>query len=128
MIGDRCQATNQTGKPCSAKPRPGRSFCPWHDPALAEQRRRWSVQGGQGKSSRKRATRNLAGQALTLPEVSGLLSVALTRVAAGSMEPSVGNALASLSRALVAIEQAGNLEDRLAELEAIAGIAERGRA
>ena len=127
-MGARCQATNQAGKPCSATTRAGRPFCAWHDPALAAERRRWSVQGGQGKSNRKRATRDLAGAVLTLPEVSGLLSIALRKVATGTMEPGPANALANLARALVATQQAGELADRLTALEEAAGITDRGSA
>ncbi len=125
---DRCSATTKDGKPCGAAPRPGRSFCPWHDPDLSTRRQAWSARGGQGKSSRKRATRDLAGAALTMPEVSGLLSIALRNVATGKMEPGPANALANLARALVATQQAGDLETRLAELEARAGLADRGSA
>ncbi|MBA2278315.1 MAG: hypothetical protein H0W06_11185 [Chloroflexia bacterium] len=57
-----------------------------------------------------------------MPEVSGLLSVALKKVAAGDMEPGVGNALATIARALVSVEQAGALEERVADLEARAGL------
>jgi hypothetical protein len=60
--------------------------------------------------------------------VAGVLSVALKKVAVGQMEPGSANALANLARALVATQQAGDVEMRLAELEAVAGIPERGRA
>ncbi len=82
------------------------------------ERQAWSVRGGEGRSNRKRATRNLAGEALSIPEVTGLLSVAMKKVATGTMEPGVGNALANLARAIVATQQAGDLEARVAELEA----------
>ncbi len=126
MIGGRCAATNQTGKPCAATPRPGRSHCPWHDPALAAKRQAWSARGGQGKSNRRRASRDLAGQALTLPEVSGLLSGALQRVADGTMEPGRATALAALARAIVAVQEAGALEERLSQLEERAGLSDSG--
>lgn len=74
----------------------------------------------------RRATRDLAGAALTLPEVSGLLSIALRNVATGKMEPEPANALANLARAIVATQQAGDVEARLAELEVRAGFGERG--
>ncbi len=61
-----------------------------------------------------------------MPEVSGLLSIALRNVATGKMEPGPANALANLARAIVATQQAGELEARLAELEARAGITDRG--
>jgi hypothetical protein len=59
---------------------------------------------------------------LTLPEVSGLLSGALQRVADGHMEPGVGTALATIARAIIAVDQAGALEDRVADLEHRAGL------
>ena len=48
--------------------------------------------------------------------------MALRAVLAGKIEPGVGNAVANLARAAVAVREATELEARLAELEARAGV------
>jgi hypothetical protein len=121
-MANQCAATTQAGKPCAATPRPGRTLCAWHSPDFAEQRRTWSAKGGANKSNKARASRDLADAGLTMPEVGGLLSGALKKVADGTMEPGVGTALATLARAIVAVQEAGALEDRLSQLEVRAGL------
>ncbi len=52
-----------------------------------------------------------------MPEVAGLLSLALRGVLSGRIEPGVGNAVASLARALTHVHEATEVEDRIAALE-----------
>jgi hypothetical protein len=89
---------------------------------MAARRQAWSVQGGRNKSNRTRARKGLDGELLTLPEVSAALCRALRKVEAGELEAGVGNCMATIARAIVAVDQAGRLEDRVAELEARAGL------
>jgi len=127
VIGERCQATNRAGKPCSATPRPGRPLCPWHDPELATARLAWSARGGQGRSNQARAKRHLP-DALELDDLRGMLSVVLTSVVTGKLEPGVGNSAAALARAMVVVDEAAKSSDfdqRLAELERAAGAGRR---
>jgi len=70
----------------------------------------------------------LPAESLTLPEVQGLLSVALKGVLAGRIEPGIANASANVARAIAAVAQVGELEERLRELEAAAGLSDRRRA
>ena len=72
MKPDRCQATAASGKTCSATPRPGRSYCLWHDPAAAEERRELARRGGAGRSNAARARKALPAEALTLREGQGM--------------------------------------------------------
>lgn len=57
-----------------------------------------------------------------MAEVSGLLSRALRRMETGELEPGVGTAIATLTRALIAVRDTSMLEDRLAVLEERAGV------
>lgn len=118
----RCQGTNREGGPCSATPRTGRQWSIWHDPTLAEQRRRWNSEAGRAKSNASRARKKALSGARHLAAVDAALCVALDRVLEDTIEPSVATAAASLSRAIVATRQAGAFEDRLTELEARAGL------
>jgi len=123
----RCTAQTKDGRPCSAQAwRNG--LCRWHAPELAEERRAWRAKGGARRSNKARARKGLAGEALMMPEVSGLLSRAMRKVEAGTMEPGVATAMATLARALVATVEAGDVEERLAELEERLGIHRKGAA
>jgi hypothetical protein len=59
-----------------------------------------------------------------LREVDALLCAALTSVLAGRIAPGVASSAASLGRAIVAVRQANDLEERLVTLEKAAGISE----
>ncbi len=122
MKPERCQATAASGQPCSATPRPGRPYCLWHDPEAGEARRELSRKGGAARSNRARAKKRLPAESLTLQEVQGLLSVALKGVLAGRIEPGIANASANVARAIAAVAQAGEIEERIAALEAAAQI------
>lgn len=125
---ERCVATTKDGKPCAARPRPGSDRCPWHDEALSVRRREWSARGGKGKSNAARAKKELPAGVMTNDELRGLVGLTIRGVLAGRVEPGVGNSVANLSRAYVAITEAGELEERLQALEARAGISEKWRA
>ena len=113
----RCPATNRDGAPCSGQA-DASGWCRWHDPARAEERRRNAVNGGKAKSNRSRARKQVIGLAMTPAELSGVLSDTLRRTLAGELEPGVANAAANISRALLAVREATEVEDRLAALEA----------
>jgi hypothetical protein len=119
----KCTATNRDGvTPCSADARPGSRYCTWHDPALAEQRAQWSREGGRAKSNQRRARKELALAADGVAQLPAVLFRALGRVEAGDLEPAVANSMATIARAIVTVQQAHELEERLSSLEARAGI------
>jgi len=125
MNPEKCQATAISGKPCGALPRPGRPFCLWHDDEAAAERREISRKGGRQRSNTARARRKFAASALHSDQVLGLLSVALRDVLAGKLEPGVGSAAAGIARAIMAVKETSEVEDRIAALEVAAGIGER---
>ncbi len=61
---------------------------------------------------------------MTPIELRGLLGLVLKGVIGGKIEPGVGNAAANIARAMTTIQETQELEERLAALEARAGIAE----
>ncbi len=128
MKAERCQAITKSGSPCGATPVPGDTLCAWHSPAWAEKRRQWSKKGGAARSNRARAAKRLPAESLTLAEVQGLLSVALKGVLAGRIEPGVANAVANVARTMTTVAEAGELEERIRELEEAAGLTDRRRA
>jgi len=117
----KCSATNKGGGPCSAAAwRDGQ--CRWHHPDLEAERTEGRRRGGEHRSNRARAKKGMVDAALTPREIEGYISMALRAVLAGKIEPGVGNAVANLARAAVAVREATELEARLAELEARAGV------
>jgi len=112
---------NKGGEPCSAAAwRDGQ--CRWHHPDLEAERTEGRRRGGEHRSNRARAKKGMVDAALTAAELQGCVSAALKGVLAGKIEPGVGNAVANLARAAVAVREATELEERLTELEARAGV------
>jgi hypothetical protein len=121
---ERCKATNAAGQPCGAQAI-SNGFCPWHDPArqadMLEARRK----GGKAKSNRARARKQLVSTAMSPAELEGVIGLTITQVLAGKISPGIGNAVASLARASVAIRETVDLEIRVTNLEAALGIKEK---
>ncbi len=122
----KCSATNKDGSPCSGPALPGRAFCWSHDPQLEERRRAGRVRGGTNRANAARA-KKAAADVMTLTELRGRLCVVFDEVASGELDKGVGVALASIAKAIASIAQVSDLEERLAALEAAAGL-ERRRA
>jgi len=116
MMPDRCLATNKDGSACSGQPS-GSGWCPWHDPALAEQRRQNAVKGGKARSHQARARKAMKGGAGDLADVQATLLAAIGKVEKGALDPGPANAMANLARAVVAVSGAADFDRRLAELE-----------
>ena len=118
MKREQCTATTSGGAPCHAVARPGSRWCLFHDPNAAEERRAYSRKGGAARSNRARARKALPVEAMTLSEVQGTLGKVLKDVVGGKIEPGVASAAASVARALVAVAQASDLEERIRRIEA----------
>jgi len=121
-MATQCQGTNRTGEPCSAHVDDGQTWCRWHDPNRAEERTEWSRKGGQARSNRARARKQLADAVLSIDDLDALLCRALVQVAGGKMEPGVGSAMAGIAKTITTIRSTGDFEKRLEELEQAAGI------
>jgi hypothetical protein len=124
MKAGRCTATTKAGKPCSAQARPGKRVCLWHDAEAAEERRKNAAKGGQARSNLARLKRSLPTEPLAFTDVQGVLGAVLRDLLAGKLDPPVANAAANVARAFAAIAQAGEMEDRIRELETRAGLRE----
>ncbi len=123
----RCRATTAAGSPCSAQPVREDGYCYWHSPAIAGEREEARRRGGRGKSNRARAAKQLPAGVMTTDELRGLLGLTLKGVIAGRVEPGVGNAAANLARSIVAVAEAGAVEDLQRRLDELEAMAARGR-
>jgi hypothetical protein len=124
MVG-KCRATNAAGAPCSATPVRPSGWCWFHDPALTAERDAGRRKGGVERSNQARARKQYADGALAPIEVQGLIGTTLRAVLVGKVTPGQGQAVAALARAAMTVREASEVEERLAELEARAGIGER---
>ncbi|MDP9370769.1 MAG: hypothetical protein M3Q03_21290 [Chloroflexota bacterium] len=116
----QCKGANAAGQRCDAKPVRPSGWCYWHDPALEAERTEGRRKGGAARSNKARAKKALPAQALTLQELQGVLSFTLKATLAGKIEPGVANAVANVARTMTTVAQAGEIEERLRELEAAA--------
>ncbi len=119
--GGKCHAVSRSGRPCGATVVAPSGMCAWHAPEWAERRREWSRKGGEGRSNKRRAAKQIA-EPMTPAELQSLLGVVLRGVIAGRLEPGVANAAANLGRALVAVREATTLADEVAAIKEAIGL------
>ena len=118
MKAEGCTATTQGGAPCNAQAWQ-EELCRWHHPSLAAERKEWSRKGGHERSNASRARKALPRD---LRDTLDALYRVLQGVEDGTVEPARANAVATVARAIVAVQEVGELERRLGELESRAGL------
>jgi len=122
---DRCPSLTRDGKACAATPRPGSAYCPWHDPSLSKRRSEWSARGGSHRSNKARAAKTLPTELMSTDELASWLTVVFRRLITGQIEPGVATASATVAKAIADIQRGAQIEERLAELEALLGTGRR---
>lgn len=125
MSEQRCPTITKAGTRCGNRVRPGSDFCFSHDPALADVRAAGRYKGGKGKANAVRARKAIP---TTLRDVSDVLLQAIRDVESGELDTSKATALATLSRAYVAVYEAGLVEAKIKELEDRIGAKANGKA
>lgn len=117
MDAERCKSLTVEGQPCGAAVwRDG--WCRWHHPANAEELAEARRKGGEASGNVNRKLRELAKLApKDLADVEGLMRATLVAVLIGKVTPRQASAVAAVARALVAVQEAGEFESRLATLE-----------
>ena len=123
----RCAGTNRDGTPCSASPRPSSTWCVWHDPATKGKRAEWSKRGGQARSNKARAAKQLPTELMSTDEIAAWLTIQYRRLIAGQLTPGVATASATVAKAIVELGKAAQLEERLAEIERALDLASNRR-
>jgi hypothetical protein len=115
----RCRDKNGEGEPCGALAwRDG--LCRWHHPDLAAERAAWREKGGRASSNVARARKALRDEAPgDLTEVEAMLREAMPGVLAGTVAARQALALAALARAVAALREPMNLEQRLDAIEEV---------
>jgi hypothetical protein len=110
----QCQGINKQGEACRARPIKGRPYCLKHDPLLANERAGWERAGGKAKSNAARAAKRMPAD---LQDTLKSLYRTLAALEAGEIEPARASAMASVSRAIVAVFEMGDAERRITEIE-----------
>ncbi len=111
---NRCLATKPNGNPCQAPPSAS-GYCFAHDPQLRAKTAEARKQGGRNSSNTARARKRMGAD---LCDIVKMVEAALGGVYKGSLTPQQGSAIASLAGAWVRIHDAGEVEQRIADLEA----------
>ncbi len=92
--------------------------CNSHCPTLETERQEARRRGGRNSSAVERSYAKLPSDLASVAKVLGETMVA---VRDGRLSPSIGNSIASLSRALISAIESGNLSTRMDNLEAVLG-------
>jgi hypothetical protein len=121
MKAVQCAAITRGGNRCGSAVLPESRYCWTHDPAAADRRREASRKGGKARATSERAKKQIP-PAMSAEDLAGWLSLLFTNVMAGRIEPKIGTACATIARTLHEVKHTTELEERIAELEARAGI------
>jgi hypothetical protein len=116
-----CRAIAKSGSRCKNPVLAGKQHCLFHDPDAGELRLLGSRTGGRNRGNKARAAKVLP-PAFTSQELLAVLSDGIRKVADDHLEPGVLNAMANAARAMTSIREMTEVEARLAELEARAGV------
>lgn len=109
-----CESLKADGTSCRSLALPSGSYCWAHDPEMAAERRRARAQGGANSARSRRLSKLMPER---LRPVWDLLEKALTETHAGTLEPRVASAMASLASAMCKVVQLGEMETRLRDVE-----------
>jgi hypothetical protein len=121
MKAVQCAAITRGGCRCASAVLPESQYCWTHDPAAADRRREASRKGGKARANSERV-KKLLPAAMAPEEIGGRLSQVYVDVIEGRVSPKIGTCAATIARALLEVREVGELERRLEELEARAGV------
>jgi len=120
-----CIGTTANGTPCRATPQSGSAFCFLHDPHKSEEQRRARQAGGSTRGVKVLDADTPARDIKSVADVKGLLSETIHQVRTGAIDPKVGNCVGYLSGILLKAIEVGDIEERLAAMEAVVGWKQR---
>jgi len=119
-----CTGTTKRGTACQNPVLPGRTWCWWHDPERAEDRKLARSKGGRARHGRKLGPVG-EGEYVEIRDLGDVLRVLASELnVVLGLEKSISRArcVGYLAGIMANIYQASELEQRLAALEAQAGV------
>jgi hypothetical protein len=117
----RCEHVKPGGSRCRAQALPGKRACTFHDPDLAVKRAEGRRRGGRARS-RPAAVLPPGTPDLplkTVADVVTLLAETINQVRRGQLDAKVGNCLGVLAGVLLRAIEGGEMEKRVAAVEAV---------
>ncbi len=114
----RCKATKADGTACRASSLPGSKYCFFHDPDREEERQAGRRAGGQTGRAAALPSDTEFVDLKTPADIVGLLGDTINRVRVGAVDPRVGNCIGYLAGVAMKAMEQGDIEARLAALEA----------
>jgi hypothetical protein len=117
----KCSAITRGGSRCNSPVLLDQKHCWMHSPEAADARREASRKGGYARSNQARAAKAMPA-ALTSDDLLVTLSRAIDKAEKGEIEPGIVNCISGAARTMNEIRKTTELERRLEELEARAGI------
>ena len=115
----QCTATTTTGRPCQAPAQQGRPFCFAHDPERAAERADARQRGGYNRRTPKATDpEGYPTRLRSVGDVQALLERALADTWAQENSGARTQALVRLAHGALKALEVGDLEERLARLEA----------
>ena len=111
---EQCRATKLDGERCRGNAVDDEGLWFVHSPQLAEQRREGAVRGGKGRTNLIRLSRMMPER---LAPVYERLEEVIEQLHKGKLDPRIAHAMAAVARVMVSVVEAGELEQRLRELE-----------
>jgi hypothetical protein len=119
--GNTCQHVKDDGTICQAAKVHGSDYCFFHDPAKAGERAAARRTGGEHGRMAVLPPDAPHRRVATAAEVIDLLGETINHVRTGLLDPRVGNCVGYLAGVLLKAVEQGEVEERLAVLEAIVG-------
>ena len=113
-----CKASKKDGTPCSVPALPGSDYCFFHDPSRADERREAQVQGGRQNRLKTLPEDAPDVKIANCQDVMSLLSETINQARKGRIDPRTANAVGYLANIFLKATEQGEMEKRIAELEA----------
>ena len=114
-----CQVKKPDGSDCQAAALPDSDFCFFHDPDLADERHKANAAGGRQNRMKTLSADAPDVKVESCQDVVRLISETINQVRRGQLDPRVANAIGYLANVLIKAAEQGDMEKRLADLEAV---------
>jgi hypothetical protein len=120
VVGRPCKSKRKDGSPCRGTALAGGDFCVFHSPKHAARRAEGRRRGGR---SRCKPAATLPPDSPDLPlrtaaDIVALLELTINQVRKGTVDTRIANCVGLLAGQLLRAIEGGELEKRMAELEA----------
>ena len=113
----RCAGVKRSGDPCTATVNPPQTYCWWHDPALAEQRKSYA-----SKAARSKANVEIGTVKNRLKEIAEAVAEGKMQTARGSVS---GQVYGLVLRAIEQERKQNEVEDLKRQLEEVRDLYEQ---